>query len=371
MMNHTQILKNAWKILWSYKALWIFGVILALTSGSFPGPRGNQMRYQFNQRDFRMPLSGEINRAFSELGRLFNQTILHVSRGQWIGVAIALICLLVLLIVLFRIGYYVSQTALIRMVDKYEESGEKVSWRQGFRFGWSRQAWRLFLIDLVIYVPLVLGIIVLFGCAVLPVILSSTSRHAPTAPGIIATIGLVFLVIFAIVVVGVALSLVINIIRRVCVLEGVGTLDAIHQGWHLVRHNFKDVFVMWLILVGLTIGYFVVLLPVVLLVLGVAVLLGGGVGFLTHSLIRLAISQWSAVVTSVLLGGTIFFLILALPLLFLGGLFETYISTSWTLAYRELKVMKTLTPETEVIEAPAEEPKSPATTPPAEESGTP
>jgi hypothetical protein len=162
-----------------------------------------------------------------------------------------------------------------------------------------------------------------------------------------------------------------EIVRRVCVLEGVGTLDAIRQGWHLVHNHFTDVVVMWLILIGLAIGYFVVLLPVILLVLGVGLLLGGGVGFLTHNLIRLAISQLPAVLTSVLLGGTIFFLILALPLLFLGGLRETYFSTSWTLAYRELKVMKTLATETEEKEAPAESPEAPTTTQPADESGTP
>ncbi len=29
-MKHSEILKRAWKILWDYKALWIFGVILAI-----------------------------------------------------------------------------------------------------------------------------------------------------------------------------------------------------------------------------------------------------------------------------------------------------------------------------------------------------
>jgi hypothetical protein len=229
----------------------------------------------------------------------------------------------------------------------------------------------LFLIDLVIYVPLIVGIIVLFGCAALPVILSATSRHTPTAPGIIATIGLVFLVIFAIMVVGVALSLVINIIQRECVLEGDGALSSIRQGWLLVRNNFKDVMVMWLILIGLAIGYFIVLLPVILLTLGIAILLGGGVGFLTHSLIHLAASQLSALIISVILGGIIFFLILALPLLFLGGLRETYFSTSWTLAYRELKAMKRFAAEAGEMEIPTQGPETPAAIQPAGEPGTP
>jgi len=34
------------------------------------------------------------------------------------------------------------------MVDGHETMGEKVGFRQGWRLGWSRSAWRLFLIDL-------------------------------------------------------------------------------------------------------------------------------------------------------------------------------------------------------------------------------
>ena len=31
-MNHIQILKRAWTILWSYKTLWVFGILFALTT---------------------------------------------------------------------------------------------------------------------------------------------------------------------------------------------------------------------------------------------------------------------------------------------------------------------------------------------------
>jgi len=40
-MKHAQILKRSWEILWSYKALWIFGIILALTTASGGGGGGN------------------------------------------------------------------------------------------------------------------------------------------------------------------------------------------------------------------------------------------------------------------------------------------------------------------------------------------
>src|SRR5665647_1180523 len=33
MISIRKILKQAWKILWSYKILWVFGILLALTAG--------------------------------------------------------------------------------------------------------------------------------------------------------------------------------------------------------------------------------------------------------------------------------------------------------------------------------------------------
>jgi hypothetical protein len=353
-MNHTQILKNAWKILWSYKALWVFGIILAITSASYRGTgRGNNFSYQFDRQSLHLPSSLEINQAFQDAVKLFNEKVFPIATGTLITLAVGLACFAFLLFILFRIGYYVSQTALIRMVNEYEATGEKVSWRKGFRFGWSKASWRLFLIDLVIYIPMVIVVILLFGCAALPVLVSTGFHHQPTAPGIIATIGMVFLLVFVLFVVGVALSLVMNIIRRECVLEGTGVMDAIRQGWHKVRSNFMNVFIMWLILIGISIGYFIALIPVVLMLIGVGILLGGGTGFLTYTLVNVASSETAAIVTAVVLGASLFIAILAVPLSFVGGLRETYVSATWTLTYRELAPAKALEAEAPVL-TPAE-----------------
>jgi len=48
-MDHMKVLKRAWQILWHYRALWIFGIILALTA---PSTRGNEARYAFDSQDF-------------------------------------------------------------------------------------------------------------------------------------------------------------------------------------------------------------------------------------------------------------------------------------------------------------------------------
>ena len=42
-MDHIKVLKRAWEIIWRYRALWIFGIILALTTGgrSWSAARGD------------------------------------------------------------------------------------------------------------------------------------------------------------------------------------------------------------------------------------------------------------------------------------------------------------------------------------------
>ena len=335
-MDHMRILKQAWKILWSYRTLWVFGIILALTSPSaFLGgnTRGSS---GVSNNSFRFTPRGEIARELEKLFQTLNQAISVDIKQALIVIAIALVCVTLLMIVLFTIGRFFSMTALIRMVNGYEGSGEKASWKQGVRYGWSRAAWKLFLINLVIYLPVLVVFIVLFGCAALPVLLGSIGRVEPTLAGIIATIGMTFLFIFLAILVAVTLSLVLEIMRRVCVLENRGVIDSIRHGWQLVSTNLKDVVLMWLILIGIRIGYSIALIPVVLLLLGIGLLAGGAVGASMYFLVVALASTGAGWVTAAVVGGLVFLLILAVPLLFLNGLRTTYFSSAWTLAYREV-----------------------------------
>lgn len=47
-MNHQQILKRAWHILWNYRAIWVFGILLALTTASGGGGGQSGWRSNFN-----------------------------------------------------------------------------------------------------------------------------------------------------------------------------------------------------------------------------------------------------------------------------------------------------------------------------------
>jgi uncharacterized membrane protein (UPF0182 family) len=114
-------------------------------------------------------------------------------------------------------------------------------------------------------------------------------------------------------------------------------MDSIRSGWQMVRRNLKDVFVLWLILVGIQIVLAIILIPIVLLLLAAGLVGGGLVGAAVYFLFQALSNITAGIILAVILGLALLILILALPLLFLGGLKETYLSTTWTLAYRELK----------------------------------
>jgi hypothetical protein len=259
-MDHMKVLKRAFQITWNYKTLWIFGIILALTvasGGNGGGNGGNQARYVTGEEDYRyeipesieLPDGGEISvpDAFQE-----------ASTWITIGVIVLGVCCCVGLvwIVAGAVLRYVAETALIRLVDDYEETGEKRGVRQGFRMGWSRASFRLFLIDLLL---LVAGLAVFAPLIVLMVALTGVAVWMFTQEVIVlgviivvAAVGLFFLTIFFGIIIGVVIELLKPFFQRACVLENLGVGESLARSIDLMKRHFAwDVAIMWLIVIGL------------------------------------------------------------------------------------------------------------------------
>ncbi len=320
-MDHMKILKRAWEITRRYRALWVFGIILALTT--LRGGGGNGGGDGDGGGGNGIDLDPQIVEAL-------------------IVVAIGGACLVLLLIVVGVIAHYVAQTAAIRMVDEYEETGHKRSVRQGFRLGWSRAAWRLFLLDVSVGLPVALIFILLILVALAPLLAWIPGNEAIGILGTITTVGLCFLVLLLAIVVAVALSLLLHFFRRLCVLESLGVLESVRQGYALVRRHLKDVFVMWLILVGVDIAAIMAVVPIAILLLVVGGVLGGLLGLLVGGLTSLALEGVAPWIAGGIVGVPVFLLILIAPLAWLGGLLEVFKSSTWTLTYRELRAMNGL-----------------------------
>jgi len=336
-MDHIKVLKRAWETIWRYRALWIFGIILALTTGggSWPSARGDGdggFQYQLGKGD---------------IPEIPPQVV-----GTLIAIGVSLACVFVILIIVAAIARYVAETALIRLVDDHEETGETRSVRQGFRMGWSRTAFRLFLIKLLTSLPTALAFILLFALALAPLLLWATKSKAAGVIGTVATIGLFFMVLLLAIVVSVALSLLTKFFWRACALEDLGVIESIRQGFGVVRQHLKDVGIMWLIMVGVQIGWImamiaitIVLLPVIILLIVVGGVLGGVPALLVFGLTNLFFEGAVPWILAAVVGIPIFALVVSVPWLFMGGLMEVFKSSVWTLTYRELRALESLEAE--------------------------
>jgi hypothetical protein len=359
-MDPVKILKRAWYILWSYRALWVFGLVLALAAGSSAG-QGSNNNYRYEQNHGQNPQVSpqSLQEAFRDLQRevnkLFEQGIpeIHISGRElttflWVIGAFVLIMLIAGIIV--TIARYVSETAVIRMVDEYESTSNKLTIRQGIRFGWSNTSWRLFLINLIVNLPVIALVLVLL-VAGLGIFFSVVNGNANFAAfSVVATIVLVFITIFVVVILTILLHLLRNFFWRICVLENASVRESLQRGFAMVLENWKNVGLMWLVMIGLGIVWavasiilIIVTIPVVIVTAVIAVLVVALPLLLlvgTFSLFLGGVLPWIA---GGLFVAPLFFTLAFSPWLLLGSWQAVYTSTVWTLTYREIKALPALT----------------------------
>jgi hypothetical protein len=340
-MDHIKILKRAFEITRYYRVLWIFGILLALTtagSNGAPNSRVSVDRSNFNPP----PINGfDVPRDWN-----FNfPAITSQLISTLIAIGIGLACLVILLAIAGTVVRYVSETALIRMVNSYEDSGEKVSARQGLRLGWSRGALRIFLIDLLIFLVSIAVFLGLMLVAVAPLLVWLTGSRPLQVVGTVATIGLGLLVVFLIIIVAIILSLLLHFIRRACVLEELGVIESIKRGIALVRQRIGDVVIMGIIMFALGFAYILLMIPVVIMLVLVGVVVAGLPALLVGGLAGIFLRGPTPWIIAAVIGLPLFILVIAAPSLFLSGLMETFRSSTWTLTYRELIAMEALKAE--------------------------
>ena len=371
-MKYASVFKRAWAIVWRYRALWIFGALLALTTVN-----GLYFGYHLNQDEagrwipikvaegstiylpgrgpaidltdpqgFSIHLDG---RELHELEALFTEVI---PRWIWAVVIVAAIVLAGLLLV-GTIARYVAEAALIRMVNATEESGERLSVGQGFRLGWSRSAWRLFLIDLATTLPVRLALAVLFLLALSPLLLWVSGSAAAGVVGTLFTTMLFFLVVVVAIAAGAVLSLLIHTIRRACAIEGLGVLASIRRGLAVARAHLKEVVAVWLMWIGVHLAWMVLAVPAMILIfpatllfIVVGAVLGGLPAVTVGALLSPFLGDVAPWIVGAIVGLPIFILVMSVPMLFLGGLVEVLKSSTWTLAYRELRALESAAPQT-------------------------
>lgn len=367
-MDYTKVLKQAWKNVINYRALWIFGLILALTTVSSTNillndrnqPRegifGSGITLDMQPGDNFWEALGEafdemgdefqrgINEADEELNRLFREEFGLDIQSDFLKFLTVLLWFFVLFYLIGRVLRYISETALITMVNDQEETGEKLRIRDGFRMGWSITSWRLFLIELIINLPAIILFTLLFTAVFSPLLLLALGITEVSVFSGVLTSGLFFLFIFLAIIATQLIRILKHFARRECAVKKQGPIDAIRSGFNLVRDNLKDVGIIWLVLIGVNIGWPVLLGLSAILLFAVDIVVSGVLGLLGGLTANLA-GAAEPVLVGFLVGVPLFLLILILPLVFMNGLKEVFESSTWTLTYRELRASKSLKAE--------------------------
>ncbi len=363
-MDPVKILKRAWHILWNYRVLWLFGFILALgASGGSPGGNGGS-RYSVNDRqEYQLPndMQHEFNNVGEAFDEIFTQGLpalereLDLPQGElksMLWVVAAFILVMIVFSVLISIARYVSETSVIRMVDEYEVSGTKMSFREGWRLGWSRTAWRFFLIDLIVNIPVFL-LFVFLGVAgyLVYVMVGGQDRPFATA-GMISLIGVAILVVFVVVLVSVFLYLLRHFFWRSAAFEDLGVRDSLRAGFEMVRENWKDVGIMWLVMIGVGIASaiasfiaVIISLPLIAITVVAGAVVAAVPGLLLVGFFSLFLSGYLPWIAGALFIMPLFFIVGFSPWILLSSWSLTFTSIVWTLVYRELKALPGLVPD--------------------------
>ncbi len=352
-MNTVKIFQNSWSLMLRYKALWIFGVILALTTVSFGSalwlrdtenlPERTLVDWEISARDkawikenfgLDLPLSYTLQVEDLQV-RLDDPSLSTMERSRLLNIAITIMAVLLTLLLITLVLRYIAEAALINMVHDQQERNELHSPRKGWSLGFSSAALKLFLIDLVVYTLLFMLTPLLFLPALLPVIIAINGSAAAITIGLLLMFSLTLLSLAALIVMWIAGMVTLQLARRASCLEGLGVLASIWRGFRLMRAQPGGVGLTWLVIVGLDLVYPILVAPIGILLAAVGLVVGGLLALILGALLALVLAKTTAWTIAIIVGVVLLVLVVVLPMTLLEGLREVFKSSAWTLTFRE------------------------------------
>jgi hypothetical protein len=343
MFDITKVLNRSWHILWKYRILWVFGFFLAMAAGTASRPNFSWIMSMDNHpQPWRW--SPHFGNFLGQTGDKLIQMLITC------GIILLVVGLIYVIVATFL--KYISAAATIRAVNDYEDTSIKAGFKQIWKTGWNITAWRLFLIGLLISLPFILMVVLMILAGLWVYFAATSGSQAHLIFSIVTSAGLGLLVLLLFIVLGVILGVIYHFAARICVLEGAGVIDSIKQGYAFVRRHLKDVFFMWLVMVGISIAWggalFFLMFPIVFVSLFLilpAVLAGVIPGLVATGLAALfqMPSPWYWVVGT-LVAAPFVGLVMGAPMLLVTGWTQIFSSSIWTETYRDLKALEMVKP---------------------------
>ncbi|HEY3396980.1 MAG TPA: hypothetical protein VGM19_04900 [Armatimonadota bacterium] len=348
-MNYTVILSRAWQITRQYRFIWWLGLLAMFTEGaggpggvnfphgggggggsssqekSSPGNHLNSTTYLGLQawealRGGQLPRMQPSFGDNEKWGRFLHQGWEKARPYAGLAAVGGLVLLLLLLVLI----YYslAAKAGLILSVQALEEQAVALGFTGAMAAG-GRYVWRLFGMSLLLGLA-VLGALTIMA---LPVVaLAIVGAHGATA----AVVGAVVLGIGCLLVL-IVISLYVAVLEKLAsrrlVLSNGGIMESLSGTNGLIRARLGPAALTWLVSVAVGIGYSVALTLAVVVLLVPLVLVGVGV--------YAAAKTAGTIIFGVLVG-----LALLVVLFIIGGVFTGFMSSYWTLAYRELERLR-------------------------------
>jgi len=303
-MDYGKILTRAWEITWRWKILWLLGFLAALGQGG----GGSSSSYS---------VSGD-----SSNWENWSVWTPDIPWEAIAAVAAGLCCLGLLIAIALWVLSTIARGGLIAGVQQVEDEGSTSfgrAWRPAAKRIWTLLGiWLLTLLPMLV---LVVGLTALVVAIILGAVGGSQVSDAAAGFGAVAPLVLCGIPLCCgTILLGIVLDVLRTYAERAAMIDGLGWIDAIKQGWQVIKHHIGPTIVIWLI--SLVIGFLV------------ALAVGGVAIMVTVPLIALVTGTEGAAWTFVPLCGA--GLLGFVVLIVISAIVTTFQSAIWTLAYRAL-----------------------------------
>ena len=301
--NFGEVLTRAWQVIWKHKILWVFGILASCSQGGGGGGGGGG--------------DGGGSGAGPDLPPRVMQWF------QWIADNLALFfvlfCAVILLIALVAIAIgVIGKIGLIRGTAQAEGGAESLILGQLFSesmpyFG------RMFGLSLILTIPVL--IVAMLAAALGFTAFMAGGGDPRTALGFagLAPLALCCLCLFVPVII--VLGMIFRQAERAVVLEDMGVMPALSNGWEVFRKNLGVIILMTIILgvIGVAVG-FLFAIPIFIIVFPAA----------------LAFAIGDAQNSTPLIFAAVCFCLYLPVLVLLQGVLTAYTESAWTLTYMRL-----------------------------------
>jgi hypothetical protein len=303
-----EVVTTAWKIVWKFKVLWVFGILASCGTGN--GGNFNSS-YRSGSRG-----PGEVPELPPGVLSRWEQLVHWFENPAVIAGFVGLLCLFILLAIFLG---NMGRIGLIKGTAEADGGAETLTFG-GLWKGSLAYFWRVLLANVIVGLPFfVVAVLLALGFVFTIIPLSENRRSDPAMLALLPVLCVLFCVLFLL---SVAVAFVVRQAENAIVIENESIPGGLRRGWDVLVKNLGPILIIWIITVaiGLVAGI-VIALPLIIVALPLIItFLAGGD---------------NASYTPLVVAGLCVLAYIPVSLL-AHGILIAYLQAVWTLAYLRL-----------------------------------